>query len=84
MLLSGFLVHLFNFVHSLFAGPKAPANQWGGLSFEWSDCSSPPHHPHHEPVCSHHPYDFDDVYPPQCPPGQYTLPDPLPPGAKKH
>lgn len=86
VLLAGFVVHLFNFIHSLMVGPKAPPNPWGGLSFEWTDASSPPttHNFHHEPVCSHHPYDFDDVYPPQCPPGQFTLPDPLPPGTSRH
>ncbi len=86
VLLAGFVVHLFNFIHSLLLGKKAPANPWGGLSFEWTHAASPPitHNFHVEPVCTHHPYAFDDVYPPQCPPGQFTLPAPLPPGQKAH
>jgi cytochrome c oxidase subunit 1 len=84
VLLAGFLVHLFNFIHSLVAGPKAPPNPWGGLSMEWTDASSPPitHNFHHEPVCRHGPYDFDDVYPPQCKPGEFPMPAPAKPGER--
>ena len=86
ILLVGFLVHLFNFIHSLAAGKKAPANPWGGLSMEWTDAASPPitHNFHHEPVCNHGPYDFDDVVPPQTKPGEFILPPPLPAGAARH
>jgi len=82
VLLAGFLVHLFNFIHSLVAGPKAPPNPWGGLSMEWTDAGSPPitHNFHHEPVAKHGPYDFDDVYPPQTKPGEFPMPEPAKPG----
>ncbi len=86
ILAAGFVVHLVNFIHSLVAGPKAPPNPWGGLSLEWTDTSSPPitHNFHHEPVVQHGPYDFDDVYPPQCKPGEFAMPEPLKPGQKAH
>ncbi|MGQ0628052.1 MAG: cytochrome c oxidase subunit I [Phycisphaerales bacterium] len=86
ILLLGFLVHLFVFIHSLVAGKKAPANPWGGLSLEWTHAASPPilHNFHREPVAEHGPYDFDDVYPPQTRPGEYPMPAPLPPGTKAH
>jgi cytochrome c oxidase subunit 1 len=86
ILLAGFLVHLFTFIHSLVAGKKAPANPWGGLSLEWTDATSPPTHHNfaHEPVVTHGPYDFDDVYPPQTKPGEFAMPAPLPAGAKAH
>ena len=86
ILLAGFLVHLFNFIHSLAAGPKAPPNPWGALTLDWTDTSSPPIHHNfaHEPVLTHGPYDFDDVVPPQTKPGEFTMPEPLPAGARKH
>jgi cytochrome c oxidase subunit I len=76
LLLIGFLIHLFNFIHSLVAGPKAPPNPWGGLSLEW-ETESPPtaHNFHHEPLVTHGPYDFDRVVPPHCDPAEYPLPD---------
>jgi cytochrome c oxidase subunit 1 len=80
VLLAGFLVHLFNFIASLYAGKKAPPNPWGALTLEWTDTSSPPieHNFHHEPVVTHGPYDFDTVLPPQTKPGEYILPVPKP------
>ncbi|MBX3317471.1 MAG: cbb3-type cytochrome c oxidase subunit I [Phycisphaeraceae bacterium] len=85
ILLIGFLVHLAVLVGSLFAGKKAPANPWGGLTFEW-EADSPPttHNFHHEPIAKHGPYAFDDVVPPHCDPKDYPLADPLPPGTKAH
>jgi cytochrome c oxidase subunit 1 len=78
ILLLGFLVHLFVFVHSLFAGAKAPPNPWGGLTLEW-EAESPPieHNFHHEPIVKHGPYDFESVVPPHCDERDYPLP--LPP-----
>jgi cytochrome c oxidase subunit 1 len=86
ILLAGFLVHLFNFVHSLVAGAKAPPNPWGALTLEWTDAASPPitHNFHHEPIVTHGPYDYDDVVPPQTKPGEFPLPPPLPAGSAKH
>jgi len=79
VLLIGFIVHLLNFVYSLAAGPKAPPNPWGALTMEWTDAASPPitHNFHHQPVCTHGPYDFDDVVPPQTRPGEFILPPPV-------
>ncbi len=76
LLLIGFLIHLFNFLFSLVAGPKAPPNPWGGLSLEW-ETESPPtaHNFHHEPLVTHGPYDFDRVLPPHCDPEDFPLPD---------
>jgi len=84
LLLVGFLVHLFNFLWSLMAGPPAPPNPWGGLTLEW-ETESPPieHNFHHEPICRHGPYDFDDVVPPHCDEQDFPLPPPVE-GAKKH
>ncbi len=86
ILLAGFIVHLFNFVHSLVAGAKAPPNPWGALTLEWTDAASPPitHNFHHEPIVTHGPYDYDDVVPPQTKPGEFPLPPPLPAGSAKH
>ncbi len=79
----GFVTHLFVFVHSLVAGPKAPPNPWGGLTLEW-EVESPPieHNFHHEPIVKHGPYDYDDVVPPHCDPREYPLPAPAPAGAR--
>ena len=86
LLLIGFLVHLGNFIHSLAVGPKAPPNPWGALTMEWTDAASPPitHNFHHSPVCTHGPYDFDDVIPAQTRPGEFVLPPALPAGASAH
>ncbi len=72
----GLVMHLFVLVHSLFAGRQAPANPWGAMTMEW-ETESPPieHNFHHEPVCRHGPYAFDDHTPPNCEPGEYPLPD---------
>jgi cytochrome c oxidase subunit 1 len=82
VLLAGFLVHLINFLASLVAGARAPANPWGALTLEW-DTESPPieHNFHHEPIVTHGPYDFDDVAPPRTRPGEWPLPAPAPSGA---
>ena len=75
LLLVGFLVHLLNFILSLVAGPKAPANPWGGLSLEWYAASPPVEHNfEHEPVLTHGPYDYETVSPPHCNPKDFPLP----------
>ncbi len=80
----GFLVHLVVFLHSLFAGRKAPPNPWGALTLDWTNTSSPPieHNFDHEPVLTHGPYAYDDVLPPQTKPGEFVLPRPNPAIAK--
>ena len=79
------LVHLLNFVASLAGGRKAPDNPWGSLTLE-CDTDTPPieHNFHHEPVWTHGPYDYDDVYPPRAKPGEWPMPAPLPEGHKGH
>ncbi len=83
ILAAGLFLHLFTFIWSLAAGKKAPANPWGSLTMEW-DTDSPPieHNFHHEPVCTHGPYDYDDVVPPRTEPGEWPLPEPLPEGSQ--
>ncbi len=85
LLLAGFLIHLFNFIHSLILGPKSSPNPWGGLTLEW-EAESPPiaHNFHHEPIVKHGPYDYDTVVPPHCDERDFPLPPPLPAGAKAH
>lgn len=39
----GFILTAIYLLHSIFRGPKAPANPWGGRSLEWQ-CESPPPH----------------------------------------
>jgi len=67
ILAAGLFIHLGAFIHSLFAGAKAPPNPWGGLSLEW-EAESPPssHNFHHEPLIKHGPYDYESVVPPHC------------------
>ncbi len=79
----GFFVHLGTFIHSLFLGPKAPQNPWGGLTLEW-ETETPPieHNFHEEPVVTHGPYDFDEVVPPGWDAKDYPLPEPRPAGSK--
>ncbi|MDX2116903.1 MAG: cbb3-type cytochrome c oxidase subunit I [Planctomycetota bacterium] len=75
LLLIGFLVHLFVFVHSLVAGRQATQNPWGGLSLEW-ETETPPieHNFHHEPVVKHGPYDYETTVPPGWDPKDYPIP----------
>ncbi len=75
ILLLGFLVHLFVFIHSLVAGRPAPKNPWGGLTLEW-ETDSPPieHNFHHEPLVKHGPYDYETTVPPHWDPKDYPIP----------
>jgi len=74
ILLLGFLVHLFVFIHSLMAGAKASKNPWGGLTLEWL-ADSPPetHNFPHEPLVKNGPYDFESTVPPHWDPKDYPL-----------
>lgn len=75
VLLLGFLIHLFVFIHSLVAGRKAPANPWGGLTLEWEAASPPSEHNFdHEPIVTHGPYDFETTVPPHWSAKDYPLP----------
>jgi cytochrome c oxidase subunit 1 len=76
LLLAGFLIHLFVFVQSLFAGAKAPANPWGGLTLDWLAASPPETHNFpHEPIVKHGPYDYDTTVPPHWDPKDYPIPE---------
>jgi cytochrome c oxidase subunit 1 len=63
-------VFLFNFVRSMFAGPKAEKNPWKANTLEWTTESPPPHGNWTEmPTCYRGPYEYsypgraDDYWP---------------------
>jgi cytochrome c oxidase subunit 1 len=39
----GLFLVLYNWIHSLLKGPKAPQNPWGANTLEWHTASPPPH-----------------------------------------
>ncbi|MFT4974690.1 MAG: cytochrome c oxidase subunit 1 [Myxococcota bacterium] len=59
----GLFIILGYLIHSLLRGEKASQNPWGGMSMEWTDCACPPieHNFEHDPVCTHGPYDFEEI-----------------------
>jgi cytochrome c oxidase subunit I len=62
MFAAGLFVMLGYLLYSLFKGPKAPANPWGGVSMEWETATPPIEHNFHgTPVCTRGPYDFDEI-----------------------
>ena len=72
------LIIVYNFIHSLFLGEKAPANPWHANTLEWSTTSPPPHYNFERlPTVYHAPYEYsvpggDRDFLPQT--------EPLPPG----
>jgi cytochrome c oxidase subunit 1 len=72
----GLTIVLFNWIHSLKFGRKAPANPWGANTLEWHTPSPPPHDNFAvQPVVSD-PYDMDDwKYDPSIA-GYVNIPDP--------
>lgn len=58
----GFFVVLGNWIHSLVAGEKAPANPFHATTLEWTNTSSPPiaHNFDEQPVYRHEPYEYGD------------------------
>jgi cytochrome c oxidase subunit 1 len=72
----GLTIVLFNWIHSLKFGRKAPANPWGANTLEWHTPSPPPHDNFAvQPVVSD-PYDMDDwKYDPSIG-GYVNIPDP--------
>ncbi len=73
------LIFAFNFLYSIFAGPKAPANPWHANSLEWVATDSPPPYFNFEkiPTVYHAPYEYsvpgmENDYVPQTQP----LPEP--------
>lgn len=59
----GFFVVLFNLLHSLFKGEKAPANPFHATTLEWTHTQSPPitHNFDDQPIYNHEPYIYEDV-----------------------
>ncbi|QEH34068.1 Alternative cytochrome c oxidase subunit 1 [Aquisphaera giovannonii] len=72
------LIFAYNFLASLFLGPKAPVNPWHANTLEWGTSSPPPH------------YNFARIPTVYHPPYEYSVPgveqdflpqtEPLPPG----
>ena len=68
------LIFAYNFIHSLFLGPKAPINPWHANTLEWSTSSPPPHYNFARIPTVYHPaYEYsvpgvDDDYLPQTEP----------------
>jgi cytochrome c oxidase subunit 1 len=58
----GFLIVLINWIHSLVAGEKAPANPWHASTLEWTHTQSPPiaHNFSVQPVVNTEPYEYGD------------------------
>jgi len=54
----GLFMVLYNWIHGLLKGEKAPANPWGGNSLEWHAPSPPPHENFAEQPEVGDPYDF--------------------------
>ncbi len=54
----GLFVVLFNWIHSLIYGRKAPQNPWGGNTLEWHTSSPPPHENFHEDPLVTEPYEM--------------------------
>jgi cytochrome c oxidase subunit 1 len=55
---AGFFLAAGYLAWSLFAGRRAPANPWGGMSLEWQCASPPPTDNFAEPPTVGDPYDF--------------------------
>ena len=53
------LILVYNFIHSLVAGERAPANPWRSNTLEWSTASPPPHYNFQRiPTVYHSPYEY--------------------------
>lgn len=58
----GMFMILFYLIHSLIWGKRAGANPWGAKTLEWQTASPPIEHNFHgNPICTHGPYDFDEI-----------------------
>jgi len=57
----GLVIIFANLIRSVFKGPKAPANPWGGRTLEWTVASPPPHENFEQlPVVERGPYPYDE------------------------
>jgi cytochrome c oxidase subunit 1 len=53
------LVIMYNFIYSLFFGPRAPENPWHANTLEWTTSSPPPHYNYARiPTVYHPPYEY--------------------------
>jgi len=53
------LIFAYNFIYSLFLGPKAPINPWHANTLEWTTSSPPPHYNYARiPTVYHPPYEY--------------------------
>lgn len=53
---------VYNLLHALFKGEKAPSNPWGGVTLEWHTSSPPPlENFDNEIEVKHEPYDFSQL-----------------------
>lgn len=60
ILIAGVLVMFINLLRSLFNGPKAPDNPWGGTTLEWKTSSPPPQlNFDYKPSVDHGPYEYE-------------------------
>ncbi|HUI93519.1 MAG TPA: cbb3-type cytochrome c oxidase subunit I [Chitinivibrionales bacterium] len=59
IMVAGLVLMAANLIRGMLAGPKAPANPWGGATLEWTLPSPPGHEDFEEiPVITKGPYDF--------------------------
>jgi len=58
----GFLVVFANWIHSLVAGAKAPANPWHASTLDWTHTQSPPitQNFRAQPIINEEPYEYGD------------------------
>jgi cytochrome c oxidase subunit 1 len=60
ILVAGLILMFANLIHSIFKGPRAEANPWGGASLEWKVASPPPPENFETlPEVKRGPYDFE-------------------------
>jgi cytochrome c oxidase subunit 1 len=66
VLAAGFTMVAVYLLRSLFTGPRAPANPWGGATLEWACSSPPPTDNFARPPTAGDPYDYRHLrYDPQ-------------------
>lgn len=62
VLVAGLALMFANLLHSIFKGPKAPANPWGGSTLEWQVSSPPPTENFEKiPTITQGPYHFEEA-----------------------
>ena len=61
LFVGGMALVALTLIRSLFVGPKAPANPWGGATLEWNCTSPPPFYNFERAPIVGDPYDFEDI-----------------------